>query len=81
MGKRAKEHRKKVQIRNQKIATERKKFQKLYSEMLTKKLEELQEKYSATKFLMITTGFLLEKPKEGRIETRAFAKLLASIQT
>lgn len=47
MGKRAKEHRKKVQIRNQKIATERKKFQKLYSEMLTKKLEELQEKYSA----------------------------------
>jgi hypothetical protein len=48
MGKRAKEHRKKVQIRNQKIATERKKFQKLYSEMLTKKLEELQEKYSAT---------------------------------
>ena len=48
MGKRAKEHRKKVQIRNQKIATERKKFQKLYSEMLTNKLEELQEKYSAT---------------------------------
>jgi|694.fasta_scaffold38539_2 hypothetical protein len=48
MGKRAKEHRKKVQIRNQKIATERKKFQKLYSEMLTKKLEELQEKYSST---------------------------------
>ena len=48
MGKRAKEHRKKVQIRNQKIATERKKFQKLYSEMLTKKLGELQEKYSAT---------------------------------
>lgn len=48
MGKRAKEHRKKVQKRNQKIATERKKFQKLYSEMLTKKLEELQENYSAT---------------------------------
>jgi hypothetical protein len=48
MGKRAKEHRKKVQIRNQKIATERKKFQKLYSEMLTKKLEELQENYSST---------------------------------
>jgi hypothetical protein len=48
MGKRAKEHRKKVQNRNQRIAVERKKFQKMYSDMLTKRLEELKEKYSAT---------------------------------
>lgn len=48
MGKRAKEHRKKVQKRNEKLSIEKKKFQKLYTEMLTKKLEELKDKYSAT---------------------------------
>lgn len=48
MGKRAKEHRKKVQKRNQRIQVEKKKFQKMYTEMLTQKLEELKEKYSAT---------------------------------
>lgn len=48
MGKRAKEHRKKVQARNQKIVQAKKKFEKLYTEMLHEKLKEYQEKLSGT---------------------------------
>ena len=44
MGKKAKEHRKKVAARNQKINAEQKKMQKVYQEMFNKQMEELQEK-------------------------------------
>lgn len=44
MGKKAKEHRKKVAARNQKIKAEQKKMQKVYQEMFNKQMEELQEK-------------------------------------
>lgn len=42
MGKKAKEHRKKVAARNQKIQAEQKKMRKVYQEMFEKKFEELQ---------------------------------------
>jgi hypothetical protein len=38
MGKAKKEHRKKVAKRNEKIATEKKKFQKQYTQLLEQKL-------------------------------------------
>jgi hypothetical protein len=44
MGKKAKEHRKKVAARNQKIKAEQKKMQKVYQEMFNKQMESLQEK-------------------------------------
>lgn len=44
MGKKAKEHRKKVAKRNERIAAEKKKFQKQYTQMLEQKLKEYQTK-------------------------------------
>lgn len=44
MGKAKKEHRKKVAKRNEKIATEKKKFQKQYTQLLEQKLKEYQTK-------------------------------------
>jgi len=46
MGKKEKEHRKKVDKRNEKIAAEKKKFQKQYTELLEQKLKEYQAKLS-----------------------------------
>jgi len=46
MGKKEKEHRKKVAKRNEKIAAEKKKFQKQYTELLEQKLKEYQAKLS-----------------------------------
>jgi hypothetical protein len=44
MGKKAKEHRKKVAARNQKIKADQKKAQKMYQDMFTKMMEEQQQK-------------------------------------
>jgi hypothetical protein len=44
MGKKTKEHRKKVAARNQKIKADQKKAQKMYQEMFTKMMEEQQQK-------------------------------------
>ena len=44
MGKKAKEHRKKVVARNQKIKADHKKAQKMYQDMFTKMMEEQQQK-------------------------------------
>jgi rubrerythrin len=44
MGKAKKEHRKKVAKRNEKIATQKKQFQKQYTQLLEQKLKEYQAK-------------------------------------
>ena len=44
MGKKAKEHRKKVAARNQMIKANEKKMQKMYQEMFTKQMEEMSQK-------------------------------------
>ena len=44
MGKKEKEHRKKVAKRNERIAAEKKEFQKQYTELLEQKLKEYQAK-------------------------------------
>jgi hypothetical protein len=44
MGKKTKEHNKKVAKRNAKIAEEKKRFQKQYTQMLEQKLKEYQSK-------------------------------------
>ena len=44
MGKREKEHRKKVAKRNERIAAEKKEFQKQYTQLLEQKLKEYQAK-------------------------------------
>lgn len=46
MGKRAKEHRKRVAKRNERLKAGKKKFEKEYQELLTQKFKEMQEKYS-----------------------------------
>ena len=57
MGKKAKEHRKKVQARNAKIKGEQNKMKKLYQEMLSKQLSELQGKFSGeTEDLNVSVG-------------------------
>jgi ABC-type Fe3+-citrate transport system substrate-binding protein len=44
MGKKEKEHRKKVAKRNERIAAEKKEFQKQYTQLLEQKLKEYQVK-------------------------------------
>lgn len=44
MGKRAKEHRKKVAVRNQQIKSAQKAYEKLYNEQMMKYIEELKAK-------------------------------------
>ena len=44
MGKKEKEHNRKVAKRNERIAAEKKKFQKQYTELLEQKLKEYQAK-------------------------------------
>ncbi len=57
MGKKAKEHRKKVQARNTRIKGEQNKMKKLYQDMFTKQLSELQGKFSGeTENLNVTVG-------------------------
>ena len=46
MGKAKKEHRKKVAKRNQRIAIEKKQFQKKYEEMMKQKFEELAKNFN-----------------------------------
>ena len=46
MGKKAKEHRKKVARRNQRILIERTKLEKEYQKMIELKTEELKEKFN-----------------------------------
>lgn len=46
MGKKAKEHRAKVAKRNQRIAIEKKQFQKKYEEMMKQKFEELAKNFN-----------------------------------
>lgn len=47
MGKRAKEHRKKVAARNQKIKGQQNAMQKLFNESMRKQLEELKKQREA----------------------------------
>lgn len=49
MGKKAKEHRKKVQLRNDRIKVEQKKLQKLYQQMYEQKMAELQAQVEKSK--------------------------------
>ena len=46
MGKAAKEHNRKVAKRNERIAAEKKQFQKQYTQLLEQKLKDYQEKLS-----------------------------------
>jgi hypothetical protein len=46
MGKKAKEHRKKVVKRNQRIAIEKKQFQKTYNELMKMKFDELAKNFN-----------------------------------
>ena len=49
MGKKAKEHRKKVDARNQKINAEKNAMKKIFDESMRKQLEDLKKEYDATK--------------------------------
>ena len=63
MGKKAKEHRKKVEARNRRIAEERAKFEKEYRKILELKSEELQAKFND----VVQEG-IDEKQKENQID-------------
>jgi hypothetical protein len=47
MGKKAKEHKKKVAARNERIKVERAKFQKTYETMMREKLEEMAKGFNS----------------------------------
>jgi hypothetical protein len=49
MGKKAKEHRKKVAARNQKLTAQKSAMQKVFDESMKKQLEELKKQYDANK--------------------------------
>ena len=46
MGKRAKEHRKRVQKRNDKIKSEQKRYEKMMNDVMTKQIEMMKEKFT-----------------------------------
>lgn len=48
MGKKDKEHRKKVAARNQKIKGAQRTYEKMYNEQMKKYLEDLRTKYEST---------------------------------
>ena len=49
MGKKEKEHRKKVDARNQKINAQKNAMQKIFDESMKKQLEDLKKQYDAAK--------------------------------
>jgi len=49
MGKKDKEHRKKVAARNQRLAAQKSTMQKMFDESMKKQLEELKKQYDANK--------------------------------
>ena len=49
MGKKTKEHRKKVEVRNQKINAEKNAMKKIFDESMRKQLEDLKKEYDAAK--------------------------------
>lgn len=49
MGKKEKEHRKKVAVRNQKIDAQKNAMQKMFDESMRKQLEDLKKQYDAAK--------------------------------
>ena len=49
MGKKEKEHRKKVDARNQKINAEKNAMKKIFDESMKKQLEDLKKQYDANK--------------------------------
>lgn len=49
MGKNAKEHRKKVAARNQKIKVQKTAMQRMFDESMKKQLEDLKKQYDANK--------------------------------
>ena len=49
MGKKTKEHRKKVAARNQKINAEKNAMKKIFDESMRKQLEDLKKEYDAAK--------------------------------
>ncbi len=49
MGKKTKEHRKKVELRNQKINAEKNAMKKIFDESMRKQLEDLKKEYDAAK--------------------------------
>ena len=56
MGKKAKEHRKKVAARNQKIKSQQSAMQKLFNESMKTQLEELQKQYETEKKGIVDTN-------------------------
>lgn len=56
MGKREKEHRKKVAARNQRLNAQQNAMQKLMTESMRTQIEELKKKYEAESGATITTG-------------------------
>lgn len=46
MGKKAKEHRKRVQKRNDKIKSEQKRYEKMMNDVMTKQIEMMKEKFT-----------------------------------
>jgi hypothetical protein len=53
MGKKAKEHRKKVAARNQKLKAEQSAFQKLFNESMKTQIEEMKKKDAAASGLTV----------------------------
>jgi hypothetical protein len=53
MGKKAKEHRKKVEIRNQKLKAEQNALQKLFNESMKAQIEELKKRDAAASGLTV----------------------------
>lgn len=45
MGKRAKEHRKRVQKRNDRIKSEQKRYEKMMNDVMTKQIEMMKQKF------------------------------------
>ena len=72
MGKKAKEHRRKVEARNQRLKIEQAKFQKTYETMMKEKLAELTKDFNSLDNVEVVDVIengesIMEKPTEEEV--------------
>lgn len=63
MGKKAKEHRKRVQKRNDRIKSEQKRYEKMMNDAMTKQIEMMKQKFEESQNIENSENQITEQPQ------------------
>lgn len=63
MGKKAKEHRKRVQKRNDRIKSEQKRYEKMMNDAMTKQIEMMKQKFEESQNVENSENQITEQPQ------------------